>query len=133
MNMSNHEIAMEAYFYAYNHTLYGGISQKNAIKCYEQIIARLDSDERLDLPFMTALGNCYVATKKRLIKCSKSLFGYKFEELKWDQINSISFDSTLTTGALLLDTVNGKIKISVHRDGAGYACQQLRKLKNAAK
>lgn len=26
--MKNHELAMEAYFYAYNHKLFGGISQK---------------------------------------------------------------------------------------------------------
>lgn len=36
--MKNHELAMEAYFYAYNHKLFSGISQKNAVKCYEQII-----------------------------------------------------------------------------------------------
>lgn len=26
--MKNHELAMEAYFYAYNHKLFGGASQK---------------------------------------------------------------------------------------------------------
>ena len=36
--MKNHELAMEAYFYAYNHKLFDGISQKNAVKCYEHII-----------------------------------------------------------------------------------------------
>ena len=33
--MKNHELAMEAYFYAYNHKLFGGASQKKAVKCYE--------------------------------------------------------------------------------------------------
>ena len=28
--MKNHELAMEAYFYAYNHKLFGGASQKKA-------------------------------------------------------------------------------------------------------
>ena len=43
--MKNHELAMEAYFYAYNHKLFGGASQKKAVKCYEQIILVLDQDE----------------------------------------------------------------------------------------
>ena len=47
--MKNHELAMEAYFYAYNHKLFGGASQKKAIKCYEQIIAIMDPDERINL------------------------------------------------------------------------------------
>ena len=34
---------------------------------------------------------------------------------------------------LILDTVYGEVKIGVHRDGAGYACEVLRKLKDAAK
>ena len=42
--MKNHELAMEAYFYAYNHKLFGGASQKKAVKCYEQIIPILDFD-----------------------------------------------------------------------------------------
>ena len=46
--MKNHELAMEAYFYAYNHKLFGGASQKKAVKCYEQIIAIMDLDERIN-------------------------------------------------------------------------------------
>ena len=78
--MKNHELAMEAYYYSINNELIGGISEKNAVKCFEQIIAMLDSDERLNLPFITVNGKCCVATKKRLIKCSKNMFGYKFKE-----------------------------------------------------
>lgn len=42
-------------------------------------------------------------------------------------------DSTSSRGALILDTVYGEVKIGVHRDGAGYACEVLRKLKGATK
>ena len=84
--MKNHELAMEAYFYAYNHKLFGGISQKNAVKCYEQIIPILDFDERINLPFISTFGRCYVATEKRLIKCTKKLFGYRIEERNWKEI-----------------------------------------------
>lgn len=45
IKMKNHELAMEAYFYAYNHKLFGGANQKKAVKCYEQIIPILDFDE----------------------------------------------------------------------------------------
>lgn len=131
--MKNHELAMEAYFYAYNHKLFGGISQKNAVKCYEQIIAIMDSDERINLPFISTYGRCYVATKKRLIKCTKKLFGYKIEERNWNEIKHIFYNSTASRGALILDTVYGEVKIGVHRDGVGYACEVLRKLKEAAK
>ena len=48
--MKNHELAMEAYYYSINNELIGGISEKNAVKCFEQIIAMLDLDERLNLP-----------------------------------------------------------------------------------
>lgn len=67
--MTNHEIAMEAYYYSINNELIGGISKKNAVNCFEQIITMLDLDERLNLPFITVNGKCFVATKKRLIKC----------------------------------------------------------------
>lgn len=43
--MKNHELAMEAYYYTINNKLIGGISEKNSVKCFEQIIAMLDSDE----------------------------------------------------------------------------------------
>ena len=131
--MKNHELAMEAYFYAYNHKLFGGASQKKAVKCYEQIIAIMDLDERINLPFITTFWSCYVATKKRLIKCTKNLFGYKIEERNWNEIKHIFYTSTASRGALILDTVYGEVKIGVHRDGAGYACEVLRKLKGAAK
>ena len=105
--MKNHELAMEAYFYAYNHKLFGGISQKNAVKCYEQIIAIMEFDERINLPFISTFGRCYVATKKRLIKCTKKLFGYKIEERNWNEIKHIFYNSTASRGALILDTVYG--------------------------
>lgn len=35
--MKNHELAMEAYFYAYNHKLFGGISQKNAVNAMNRL------------------------------------------------------------------------------------------------
>ena len=54
--MKNHELAMEAYFYAYNHKLFGGASQKKAVKCYEQIILVLNQDERMNLPFISTFG-----------------------------------------------------------------------------
>lgn len=50
--------------YSINNELIGGISEENAVKCFEQIIAMLDSDERLNLPFITVNGKCCVATKK---------------------------------------------------------------------
>ena len=34
--MKNHELAMEAYYYSINNKLIGGISEKNAVKCFEQ-------------------------------------------------------------------------------------------------
>lgn len=105
--MKNHEIAMEAYYYSINNELIGGISEKNAVKCFEQIIAMLDSDERLNLPFITVNGKCCVATKKRLIKCSKNMFGYKFKEWNWSQITNVFYKTTLTAGTLILNTVDG--------------------------
>lgn len=119
----------------------GGISEKNAVKCFEQIIAMLDdsgnlkitnSDERLNLPFITVNGKCFVATKKRLIKCSKNMFGYKFKEWSWSQIRNVFYKRTLTTGILILNTVDGEVKISINREGTEFAGEILRKLKREA-
>ena len=131
--MTNHEIAMEAYYYSINNKMIGGISEKNAVKCFEQIIVMLDPDERLNLPFVTTYGSCCVATKKRLIKCSKTMFGYKFKEWNWSQIRNVFYKKTLTTGTLILNTINGKVKISINRSGAEFAGEILRKLKSEAK
>lgn len=70
----------------------------------------LDSDERLNLPFITVNGKCFVATKKRLIKCSKNMFGYKFKEWKWSQIRNVFYKKTLTAGTLILNTIDGEVK-----------------------
>ena len=110
-----------------------GHLKKMAVKCYEQIIPILDSDERINLPFISTYGRCYVATEKRLIKCTKKLFGYEIEERNWNEIKHIFYTSTASRGALILDTIYGEVKIGVHRDGAGYACEVLRKLKEASK
>ena len=119
--------------YSINNELIGGISEENAVKCFEQIIAMLDSDERLNLPFITVNGKCCVATKKRLIKCSKNMFGYKFKEWNWSQITNVFYKTTLTTGTLILNTVDGEVKISINRGGTEFAGEILRKLKREAK
>ena len=103
--------------YSIKNELIGGISEENAVKCFEQIIAMLDSDEKLNLPFITVNGKCCVATKKRLIKCSKNMFGYKFKEWNWSQITNVFYKTTLTTGTLILNTVDGEVKISINRGG----------------
>ena len=76
-----------------------GHLKKKAVKCYEQIIAIMDFDERINLPFISTYGRCYVATKKRLIKCTKKLFGYKIEEWNWNEIKHIFYNSTASRGA----------------------------------
>lgn len=35
--MKNHELAMEAYFYAYNHKLFGGASQKRLLNVMSRL------------------------------------------------------------------------------------------------
>ena len=35
--MKNHELAMEAYFYAYNHKLFGGASQKRLLNVMNRL------------------------------------------------------------------------------------------------
>ena len=119
--------------YSINNELIGGISEENAVKCFEQIIAMLDSDERLNLPFITVNGKCCVATKKRLIKCSKNMFGYKFKEWNWSQITNVFYKTTLTAGTLILNAVDGEVKISINRGGIEFAGEILRKLKREAK
>lgn len=119
--------------YSNNNELIGGISEENAVKCFEQIIAMLDSDERLNLPFITVNGKCCVATKKRLKKCSKNMFGYKFKEWNWSQITNVFYKTTLTAGTLILNTVDGEVKISINRGGTEFAGEILRKLKREAK
>lgn len=36
--MKNHELAMEAYFYAYNHKLFGGASQKRQLNAMNRLL-----------------------------------------------------------------------------------------------
>ena len=60
-------------------------------------------------------------------------FGFKFKEWKWDQIKSINYLKRGFTGTLILNTVNGKVKIGVHRADAEFDGEILRKLKREAK
>lgn len=52
-------------------------------------------------------------------------------ELESDQERILQ--KTLTAGTLLLNTADGEVKISINRDGAEFAGEILRKLKNEAK
>ena len=63
------------------------------------------------LPFISIFGRCYVAAEKHLIKCTKKLFGYKIEERNWNEIKHIFYTNTASRGALILDTIYGKVKI----------------------
>ena len=93
----------------------------------------LEPGESIQLPFIDTPGSCYYATQHRIIKCSKKLFGFKFKEWKWDQIKSINYLKRGFTGTLILNTVNGKVKIGVHRADAEFDGEILRKLKREAK
>ncbi len=93
----------------------------------------LEPGESIQLPFIDTPGSCYYATQHRIIKCSKKLFGFKFKEWKWDQIKSINYLKRGLTGTLILNTVNGEVKIGVHRADAEFDGEILRKLKREAK
>lgn len=87
--MDINEIAKDTYYFSINNNLSGFITKRNAIKCFEQLAAKLEPGESIHLPFIDTPGSCYYATQHRIIKCSKKLFGFK--EWKWDQIKSINY------------------------------------------
>lgn len=61
------------------------------------------------------------------------MFGYKFKEWNWSQITNVFYKTTLTAGTLILNTVDGEVKISINRGGTEFAGEKLRKLKKEAK
>ena len=89
--MDINEIAKDTYYFSINNNLSGFITERNAIKCFEQLVAKLEPGESIHLPFIDTPGSCYYATQHRIIKCFKKLFGFKFKEWKWDQIKSINY------------------------------------------
>lgn len=131
--MDINEIAKDTYYFSINNNLNGFITERNAIKCFDQLVQMLEPGESIQLPFIDTPGSCYYATQHRIIKCSKKLFGFKFKEWKWDQIKSINYLKRAFTGTLILNTVNGEVKIGVHRADAEFDGEILRKLKREAK
>ena len=116
-----------------NNKLSGFITERNAIKCFEQLVTKLEPGESIHLPFIDKPGSCYYATQHRIIKCSKKLFGFKFKEWKWDQIKTINYLKRGFTGTLILNTVNGEIKIQVCSYRAKFICNRLNETKELAK
>ena len=49
------------------------------------------------------------------------------------QITNVFYKTTLTAGILILNTVDGEVKISINRGGIEFAGEILRKLKREAK
>lgn len=131
--MDINEIAKDTYYFSINNNLNGFITERNAIKCFDQLVSMLEPGESIQLPFIDTPGSCYYATQHSIIKCSKKLFGFKFKEWKWDQIKSINYLKRGFTGTLILNTVNGEVKIGVHRADAEFDGEILRKLKREAK
>ncbi len=129
--MDINEIAKDTYYFSINNNLSGFITKRNAIKCFEQLAAKLEPGESIHLPFIDTPGSCYYATQHRIIKCSKKLFGFK--EWKWDQIKSINYLKRGLTGTLILNTVHGEVKILVCSYKAKFVCNRLNETKKIAK
>lgn len=129
--MDINEIAKDTYYFSINNNLSGFITKRNAIKCFEQLAAKLEPGESIHLPFIDTPGSCYYATQHRIIKCSKKLFGFK--EWKWDQIKSINYLKRGLTGTLILNTVHGEVKILVCSYKAKFVCDRLNETKKIAK
>ena len=115
----------------YPNLLNVSITKRNAIKCFEQLAAKLEPGESIHLPFIDTPGSYYYATQHRIIKCSKKLFGFK--EWKWDQIKSINYLKRGLTGTLILNTVHGEVKILVCSYKAKFVCNRLNETKKIAK
>lgn len=128
--MDTNEIAKDTYYFSINNNLSGFISKRNAIKCFEWLVAMLEPGESIQLPFIDTPGSCYYATQHRIIKCSKKLFEFKFKEWKWNQIKSINYLKRGFTGTLILNTVHGEVKIQVCSCRAKFVCNRLNEIKN---
>lgn len=131
--MDINEIAKDTYYCSINNNLSGFITKRNAIKCFDQLVAMLEPGESIHLPFIDTPGSCYYATQHRIIKCSKKLFGFKFKVWKWDQIKSINYLKRGFTGTLILNTINGEVKIQVCSYRAKFVCNRLNETKKIAK
>lgn len=71
--MDINEIAKDTYYFSINNNLNGFITERNAIKCFDQLVQMLEPGESIQLPFIDTPGSCYYATQHRIIKCSKKL------------------------------------------------------------
>ena len=131
--MDINEIAKDTYYFSINNNLTGYITERNAIKCFEQLVAMLEPGEKIRLPFIDKPGSCYYVTQHRIIKYSKKIFGFKFKEWKWDQIKTINYLKRGFTGTLILNTVNGEVKIQVSSFKAKCVCNRLNETKKLAK
>lgn len=127
--MDINEIAKDTYYFSINNKLSGFITERNAIKCFEHLVAMLEPGEKIRLPFIDKPGSCYYVTQHRIIK----IFGFKFKEWKWDQIKTINYLKRGFTGTLILNTVNGEVKIQVCSFKAKFVCNRLNETKKLAK
>ena len=123
--MDINEIAKDTYYFSINNNLSGFITNRNAIKCFDQLVSMSEPGESIHLPFIDKPGSCYYATQYRIIKCTKKLFGFKFKEWKWDQIKTINYLKRGFTGTLILNTVHGEVKIQVCSYKAKFICDRL--------
>lgn len=131
--MDINEIAKDTYYFSINNNLTGFITKRNAIKCFEQLVAKLEPGEKIRLPFIDTPGSYYYATQYRIIKCSKKIFGFKFKEWKWNQIKSINYLKRGFTGTLIMNTDHGEVKIQVCSTKAKFVCNRLNETNKIAK
>ena len=57
----------------------------------------------------------------------------QFKEWKWNQIKSINYLKRGFTGTLILNTVNGEVKIQVCSYKVKFVCNRLNETKKIAK
>lgn len=128
--MEKEILAKKTYYWAINHGFKWSISEKKAVKCFDKLISRLDPDEQIDFPFIGAYGYCFIATKKRLIQCKKRIIGYKYKELRWDQVKDIYYN--IKKQVVILFRVDGK-ETKIYTSNTTFTYNVLKDLINSHK
>ncbi len=120
--------AQEMYKYCKNNKFGTGIIKSWSLKHFSIIQSALSTDENVIMCFM-GLHNykspgkhdrnfAYAVTNKRIIMAQKKLIGKNFQTIFLDNINDVTFSSSLVYGIITIDTLKEKFNVALDKSQA---------------
>ena len=120
-----------------------GTTKNWAMKHFEPVFNAIQPNETIYLPFIGLLNYTdsthhdgtytFIVTDKRILIGKKVVMGEGTREVKWENVNDISYDSSMLMGTLSIRTYNVTINVGINKNALRDIYNELNNVFNQLK